>query len=197
MKTKEITKADAAKNFTESVASHLGNEKPKAVTRKRAETTRMSVAKFFEHQLALSEKSQSLIASECGFASPNMVSLIKSGKTKFPMNKVEVMANALEVDPRLLLRLCMEEYSPEIWAVIVKILGKQSTVSVEELQCVELIRSANGGRIPSLSNGQNVAILRDAVAACVENDIDRNEQTAEALSKIPPNNRGKFGPGDV
>ena len=55
------------------------------------------------------KKSQLEIASEAGFANPNMVAMIKNGSTKLALDRVPSMARALDCDPAYLLRLTLEQ----------------------------------------------------------------------------------------
>lgn len=54
-------------------------------------------------------KTQAEIASEAGFGNANMVSLLKSGRNKLPLDRVPSMAKALEVDPAYLMRLALDQ----------------------------------------------------------------------------------------
>jgi hypothetical protein len=44
----------------------------------------MTVARYFRQQIALCGKSQRIIAEECDYSNPNMITMIKTGKTKMP-----------------------------------------------------------------------------------------------------------------
>ena len=54
-------------------------------------------------------KSQNEIAVEAGFVSVNMLSMVKAGSTKLPLDRVPSLARALECDPAYLLRLTLEQ----------------------------------------------------------------------------------------
>ncbi|GGE28321.1 hypothetical protein SAMN05421774_11816 [Gemmobacter megaterium] len=54
-------------------------------------------------------KTQAEIASEAGFANANMLSMLKSGKNKVPLDRVPSLAKALEVDPAYLMRLALDQ----------------------------------------------------------------------------------------
>jgi len=56
-------------------------------------------------------KSQKEIAHEAGFVNANMLSLLKSGVTKVPLDRVPALARALEVDRAYLMRLSLEHLS--------------------------------------------------------------------------------------
>ncbi|MDP2784726.1 MAG: hypothetical protein Q8O38_09080 [Sulfurimicrobium sp.] len=77
-----------------------------------------SVAAFVAERIRLTGKAQTEIAFEAGFEKPNMITMIKQGKTKLPLAKIGVMAKSLETDPTHLLKLCLAEYQPETWAAI-------------------------------------------------------------------------------
>jgi transcriptional regulator with XRE-family HTH domain len=76
------------------------------------------VAQFVRQQILMLGKSQVEIAQQVGFEKPNVITMIKQGRTKLPMTKVTKMAEALETDPVYLLKLCMQEYQPDNWEVI-------------------------------------------------------------------------------
>lgn len=59
-----------------------------------------------------SRRSQAEIAAAAGFRSPNMLSMIKDGSAKLPIDRVEALARALECDPGHLMRLTLEQLYP-------------------------------------------------------------------------------------
>ena len=124
-------------------------------------TTTITVAKFIGQQIERSGRLQEDIASDCGFVNRNMISMIKSGMTKLPLSKIGVLAKALDVDPAYLLRLALQEYMPEAWAVFEEVLGRSSFVTEAELDLLGLIRCRSGGVILDMSIVEN----RHAMAA--------------------------------
>ena len=76
------------------------------------------VAQFVRQQIQVLGKSQVDIAREVGFEKPNVITMIKQGKTKLPLAKIGSMAKALETDPVFLLKLCLSTYHAETWAVL-------------------------------------------------------------------------------
>lgn len=54
-------------------------------------------------------KSQAEIASEAGFANANMMTFLKNGRNKVPLDRVPSLAKALEVDPAYLMRLSLDQ----------------------------------------------------------------------------------------
>ncbi|MBT8410617.1 MAG: hypothetical protein KJP02_02315 [Octadecabacter sp.] len=55
------------------------------------------------------KKSQRDIAIKAGFPNPNMLSMVKNGVTKVAVDRVVTLAAALELDPKYLLRLALEQ----------------------------------------------------------------------------------------
>lgn len=54
-------------------------------------------------------KSQAEIASEAGFVNANMLSILKTGRTKIPLDRIPALAKALECDPAILMRLALDQ----------------------------------------------------------------------------------------
>lgn len=54
-------------------------------------------------------KTQAEIASEAGFPNANMMSFLKNGRNKLPLDRVPSLAKALEVDPAYLMRLALDQ----------------------------------------------------------------------------------------
>jgi len=55
-------------------------------------------------------RSQLEIAKAAGFDSPNMLSMLKTGKVKLPLDRVERLARALDCSSAELARLALEQY---------------------------------------------------------------------------------------
>ena len=51
-------------------------------------TPEISVADFIAQKLVESDKTQIEISQLCGFENANVVSMIKTGKTKLPINRI-------------------------------------------------------------------------------------------------------------
>ena len=102
-------------------------------------------------------KSQHDIAVEAGFVNPNMMSLIKSGASKVPLDRVPALASALETDPRLLFRMALEQAGGETTRMAAEqIFG--TIVSRNEVAWLEEIRDASGHTDPALTNRARNAI---------------------------------------
>lgn len=114
----------------------------KEVIKIKPPTKPKSVADYLNWQINLCGKKQLEIAEEVGFPKPNIITMIKQGKTKLPLDKVGKFAKAIEVDPLHLFKLCMLEYMPDTWKEIEKMID-QPVLTTNELEFVEVMREAN------------------------------------------------------
>lgn len=107
--------------------------------------------------LQLRPKSQIDIAGEAGFPNANVLSMIKSGATKLPLDRVLALANALECDPRHLFLLAMGQagYETES-AAIAQIFG--TIVTTNETIWLKELRDASGGTDPALTTRSRSAL---------------------------------------
>lgn len=104
-------------------------------------TKAKTVAEYITMQLHLCGKAQTQIAEEVGFDKPNVITMIKQGKTKVPLNKIGSMAKALEVDPVFFFKFVMNEYMPDLMGMIAAITN-QPIITRNEMEFIEVIRSA-------------------------------------------------------
>jgi len=86
---------------------------PKTQTPARRKS--LTVKEWLTLRLQLTEKTQTEIAAEVGFKTPNMIAMIKKGVSKLPWNRAGAIAKALGANPDELYRLMLEEYHPEAW----------------------------------------------------------------------------------
>ncbi len=117
------------------------------------------LAKFLEARLLelKHKKTQAEIAEEAGFVNPNMVTMIKKGATKLPVDRVPALAASLECDPALLLRLALEQSEGSTAAAaIYEIIGQPITKN--EMAWINEIREASGDSDPRLTSRAVAAI---------------------------------------
>ena len=123
--------------------------------------TPVTVAEFLADRIAAVDKTQRQISQECGFDNPNIITMFKKGQTKLPINRIALLAKALEVDPVHLLRLVMLEYIPDLWESIENIM-KSTVLTSNELELVRAFREVTGE-----NDAAAVVIDRSAVIAIV------------------------------
>jgi transcriptional regulator with XRE-family HTH domain len=93
-------------------------------------------------------KSQLQVAKEAGFTHPNMLSMIKHGKSRLPLQKVPALAEALEIDPALLFRSALSEIWPGYERVVLRIFG--DVLTLEEREMIAFMRHICDGKVPQL-----------------------------------------------
>jgi transcriptional regulator with XRE-family HTH domain len=109
-------------------------------------------AKFIDRRiLELSpSKSQHQIAMEAGFKTPNVLSMLKTGTTKVPLDRVPALAKALDCDARFLFRLAIEQLGGSMTpSAIEEIFG--TIVTENEVGWLKAIRDFSGGTDPRLT----------------------------------------------
>jgi hypothetical protein len=70
-------------------------------------------------------KSVSDITFELGYTRPNYFLMILNGDTKLPLDKVQPLAKALQVDQKLLFRLALEAHFPSLSAFLEEIFSEK------------------------------------------------------------------------
>lgn len=109
------------------------------------------IARYLTKQIdsVANEKSQREIAAEIGYDKPNMLSMIKRGESKVPLEKIPLLARSLHVDVGHLMRLAMEQYWPSMHEAIRESFGY--TVTKEEFAIIAYIRELTKDENPSLT----------------------------------------------
>ncbi len=109
--------------------------------------------------LAMKAKStQAEIAPKAGFTNANVMSMLKAGSIRLPLDRVQPLARALEVDPSYLMLLALEQMVGDTDAqAIVAILG--GAVTANEHGWIEALREASGMADPPLTKRGRTAIF--------------------------------------
>lgn len=90
-------------------------------------------ARYLAHAIEASPKTQREIARDAGFNAPNILTMLKLGQTKVPLDRIPALAHACDVDPAEFLEIAMQEYHPEIWNVLHGIFGPPLSPNEERL----------------------------------------------------------------
>ncbi len=117
------------------------------------------LAAFLTHRIVelRPRKSQVEIASEAGFANPNMLSMLKAGTTKLALDRVADLARALETDPARLFQMALLQSGHETTrAVIEEIFG--TLVTRNEVGWLAELRDASDNVDPSLTTRSRAAL---------------------------------------
>jgi len=106
--------------------------------------TTSKTAAFLARAIEFSGKTQREIAAAAGFSKPNILSMMKQGQSRVPIERIPALASATHVDSAYFLRLAMEEYHPAAYAVIVDTIGEPLTENERDvLICYRLIAPNN------------------------------------------------------
>ena len=130
-------------------------------------TSATTVAAYLSRLMAESDKTQRQISEETGFESPNLITMIKNGTSKLPINRIANLARSLNTDPAHMLRVVMSEYSPDSWAAIEQNMGG-SVLTANELDLVRQFRLATADKDPrpvslNLEPGIAFTVLTESV----------------------------------
>lgn len=79
-----------------------------------------------------------------GYPKSNVIAMMKGGSMQLPANKVIDSARLLEVDPVFLLGKVIAEKDPELWRVILALLGNE-LVTDNEMKLIHFVREGLGG----------------------------------------------------
>lgn len=94
-------------------------------------------------------KTQAEVAKAVGFPRANMLSMIKHGKARLPLERVPALAEALEIDAALLFRMALAENWPGYERVVISIF--RDVLTEEERDMISFIRHVTSGKVPQLT----------------------------------------------
>lgn len=80
------------------------------------------------------------IADRVGFKNANIISMLKNGETRVPLERIPALATTLGMDERAFLLVAIEEYHPGVHEVLVEVLGVP--LSDAELGIITMFRMA-------------------------------------------------------
>ncbi len=84
------------------------------------------------------------LAQALGYTSPAVVGSIKTGRMRLPMNKARALAEALEIEPGVIMHMLLRETSPDMLTSIEECLGPLVLTSTERRLILKLRESASG-----------------------------------------------------
>lgn len=88
-----------------------------------------------------SDLTQREIADRVGFKNANIISMLKTGETRVPLERIPALAATLGLDERHFLLVAIEEYHPGVHEVLIDVLGLP--LSDAELGIVTMFRMAS------------------------------------------------------
>lgn len=116
------------------------------------------VARFLDKHIDQNvNKSHREIAQAAGWTQSNMVTMIKKGDAKLPLDRVVPLARAIDVDPLFLFRMALEQFMPDD-AEAAKMLDFICTVN--ETEILGVIREVSGNSDPGLNDQRRAALTK-------------------------------------
>jgi hypothetical protein len=112
--------------------------------------TALSFQEYLESKINASTIKQSDMAEELGYATPNIITMFKQGKTRVPIEKVPAFAKILGLDSKMLLRRAMLEYCPELFRAVENNFG--AIITKNELEILNEIRRLSNGKDPGMTS---------------------------------------------
>lgn len=128
------------------------NAKKTTIEKKTGPWADTRLARFIDKRITelSSIKSQKDIAAEVGYTTANLVSMIKAGVAKLPLDRVPAMAKSLDVDPAHLFMLAVEQQFDDGTATAInQIFGMVLTENEKDLMIA--VREKTGDSDPSFS----------------------------------------------
>ncbi|RYH08033.1 helix-turn-helix transcriptional regulator [Tropicimonas sp. IMCC6043] len=80
--------------------------------------TTSPTAEFLSNAIETSGLTQREIAQKAGFEKPDIISMMKLGETKVPIERIRALAIACNVEASDFLRVALQECHPEMWGVM-------------------------------------------------------------------------------
>lgn len=97
-----------------------------------------TVAEYLSKAMDLSGKSQREIAREVGYPRPNIMSMMRLGQSKVPIERVPDIAKATGVDPATFMRIALQEYMPVVWETMKDLFGEP--ITAREKRWLDILR---------------------------------------------------------
>ena len=125
---------------------------------------------------------QNEVARRAGFAKPNVITMMKQGEMKVPIDRIPALARACGVDPLPLLSRAMNEYMPGEWAVIRDLRGEP--VTEDEIALLRAFRTARFGKTLTITPW-----IEESLVGFFEALRQAYENAARQLGGAPAQNR--------
>lgn len=93
---------------------------------------------------------QTDMAEELGLPKPNIITMFKQGKTRVPLERVPGLAKVLSIDPKMLMKMAMLEYCPDLYREIEKVFG--GIITKNEQVILDEIRRLSQERDPAITS---------------------------------------------
>jgi len=121
------------------------------------------------------------VAHRLGYASPNVVAMLRAGTMKLPMNKIVPMARVLHIDP-MYLAMCVNAENSFNLDELIEAISRRTPVTQNEEKLILALRKASKGRDIDLDEHPDVqAKIISAFAAAADSQADDDDGLIRAL----------------
>lgn len=148
-----------------------------------------TIGELFVRRMDDLELTTAQVASALSFTTPNVVSMIRSGRLRLPVNRVILASKLLRADPVYVLRLLaaeMKEASGDDRLMEVVTIGmEQEPLTAGEWEMVQLYRQFTHGREVLLSSDEFLPEMNAVTAAleAVQRKVEKNIHRYAELKK--------------
>lgn len=126
-------------------------------------STYSRTAQFLAEAIEASGKTQRQIAAEIGYAKPNVLSMMKNGETRIPLEKISALAAACDVDEQTFMRTALLEYQPGAYSALMRAFWPRRLQHEEEWLEIWRIATLNAEiEIDSQLVGEALGLLEEA-----------------------------------
>jgi len=126
-------------------------------------TNRSPTARLLADAIEASGKTQRQIAKDIGYAKPNVLSMMKHGDTRIPLEKIPALARACGVDEQLFMRTALLEYHPAAYGTLMRTFWPRRLQQEEDWLSIWQLATINAEiQIDSQLVGETLALLDEA-----------------------------------
>lgn len=121
------------------------------------------------------------LAERLGYPAANVVSMIKSGSMRLPINKIAITAEVLQIDP-LYLAQCVDAESDFQLGPFLDAISKRTPITLNEEKLIAQLRKiADGVDVDLDDHPQELATIKSAFSAAAHRDRIDFEKDTERL----------------
>ena len=142
-------------------------------------------------------KSQDQIAVEIGFKASNVLSMIKQGRTRMPLDKVGPLAAACGYQPDKLVRAALREYMPEFAKALSQVNKMPIFEGAEDL--ISVVNDAVSEAVTEAQKSHSEAAATEVgrqEATRLNATLDLDDQNKRKLKKFVKENLVQIRSGD-
>lgn len=124
------------------------------------------------------------LANAIGYESQNVVAMIRSGVMRLPLNKINLLSKALQVDKVLMLNKVLEERDPELLEVINETLGK-NLITDHEMTLVKFVRQEMGGlELNIMAHPEFIKEMREPLQKVAKREKALHDASMDAIKRV-------------